>query len=126
MSRYEGGICRVGGDAMAWSVGAGLEGKGVMITGAAGGIGREGAKAFASTGARLMVVDVNRDASEGILKEREGPGHLPAASKRTDLSTDDPLVRRARTELVSLYVLAHLAVVLRRRSSVDDVTEEDW
>jgi len=57
---------------MAWSVGAGLEGKGVMITGAAGGIGREVAKAFATTGARLMLVDLNRDASEGVLTSWSG------------------------------------------------------
>jgi NAD(P)-dependent dehydrogenase (short-subunit alcohol dehydrogenase family) len=111
---------------MAWSVGAGLEGKGVMITGAAGGIGREVAKAFATTGARLMVVDINRDVSEGVLKELEGSGHIAASADLTDLSSHDQLVRRARAELGSLFVLAHLAAVLRRRNSVDEVTEEDW
>src|SRR5260370_22050434 len=39
---------------------------------------------------------------------------------------DEALIRRARDELGSLYVLAHLAAVLRRRSSVDEVTEDDW
>ena len=35
---------------MTWSVGAGLEGKGVIVTGAAGGIGTAVATAFATTG----------------------------------------------------------------------------
>src|SRR5260370_14103748 len=39
---------------------------------------------------------------------------------------DEALIRRARDELGSLYVLAHLAAVLRRRPSVDEVTEDDW
>ena len=42
---------------MAWSLGAGLEGKGVIVTGAAGGIGRKVAEAFATTGARVMAVN---------------------------------------------------------------------
>src|SRR5260370_39541895 len=101
---------------MAWSVGAGLEGKGVMITGAAGGIGREVAKAFATTGARLMVVDVNRDASEGVLKELEGSGHIAASADLTDLSTHDRLVRRARDALGPLYARAPPAARLPPRS----------
>jgi len=36
------------------------------------------------------------------------------------------LVDEARTRLGGLFVLAHLAAVLRRRSKIDDVTEEDW
>ncbi len=41
---------------MSWNIGAGLEGKGAIVTGAAGGIGREVAKAFARAGARVAAV----------------------------------------------------------------------
>src|SRR5919197_3148039 len=51
---------------MAWSVGAGLEGKGVIVTGAAGGIGRTVAEAFATTGARVMAVDLTQDGVEAV------------------------------------------------------------
>ena len=33
---------------------------------------------------------------------------------------------RAVDELGNLYVLAHLAAVLRRRNSMDEITEDDW
>jgi len=41
----------------------------VLITGAAGGIGRETAKAFAKEGAKLSLVDVNFEALEQLSKE---------------------------------------------------------
>ena len=45
---------------MTWSVGAGLEGKGVIVTGAAGGIGKAVAQAFSTTGAKVMAVDLDQ------------------------------------------------------------------
>ena len=45
---------------MTWSVGAGLEGKGVIVTGATGGIGKAVAEAFATTGAKVMAVDLDQ------------------------------------------------------------------
>jgi NAD(P)-dependent dehydrogenase (short-subunit alcohol dehydrogenase family) len=111
---------------MTWSVGAGLEGKGVIVTGAAGGIGKEVAKAFSTTGARVMVVDLKQEAADSVLPELEGEGHRAVAADLTQLSAHDALIRRAHEELGSLYVLAHLAAVLRRRPTVDEVTEADW
>jgi NAD(P)-dependent dehydrogenase (short-subunit alcohol dehydrogenase family) len=111
---------------MTWSVGAGLTGKGVMVTGAAGGIGREVAKAFSTTGARVMVVDLEQEAADSVLPELDGEGHVAVAADMTNIAGHDALIRRARDELGSLYVLAHLAAVLRRRASLDEVTEDDW
>ena len=39
---------------MSWSVASGLEGKGVIVTGAAGGIGLATAQAFAESGLSLI------------------------------------------------------------------------
>jgi NAD(P)-dependent dehydrogenase (short-subunit alcohol dehydrogenase family) len=111
---------------VAWSVGAGLEGKGVIVTGAAGGIGRKVAEAFATTGARVMAVDLRQDAVETVVAGLEGRGHLAVGTDLGDLASHDLLVARARSELVSLDVLAHLAAVLRRRNNIDDVSEDDW
>src|SRR5256714_606176 len=111
---------------MAWSVGAGLEGKGVIVTGAAGGIGRKVAEAFATTGARVMAVDLKQDAVEAVVAGLEGQGHRAVGTDLGDLASHDRLVARARSELGSLDVLAHLAAVLRRRNNIDDVSEDDW
>ncbi len=111
---------------MAFDLAAGLEGRGVIVTGAGGGIGREVARAFAAAGARVLAVDLRAAAVEAVVAELEGDGHIAAAADLSDLGTHDALVARARSELGELYVLAHLAAVLRRRPSIDDVTEEDW
>jgi len=111
---------------MTWSVGAGLEGKGVIVTGAAGGIGRATAEAFATTGARVMAVDVEQAKVDEVVAGLEGGGHVGVAVDLRDISGHDALVARAREELGNLYVLANLAAVLRRRNSLDELTEEDW
>lgn len=111
---------------MAWSVGAGLEGRGVIVTGAAGGIGRPVAAAFAAAGARVMAVDLHQDAAEEVAAELEGDGHAAAGVDLSELDAQAPLIERAQRELGSLYSLAHLAAVLRRRGDVDEVTEDDW
>ena len=111
---------------MVFDLGAGLAGRGVMVTGAGGGIGREVARAFAAAGARVLAVDLRADAVEAVVAELEGDGHAGAAVDLSDISTHAGLVSRARDELGGLYVLAHLAAVLRRRDSIDDVSEEDW
>jgi NAD(P)-dependent dehydrogenase (short-subunit alcohol dehydrogenase family) len=111
---------------MAWSVGAGLDGKGVIVTGAAGGIGRPVAKALSTAGARVMAVDLDQAAADEVVVELEGDGHMAVGVDLADLTNHDPLVDRAVRELGNLYVLVNLAAVLRRRSNVDEITEDDW
>lgn len=108
------------------SLGAGLEGKGVICTGAAGGIGAAVARAFASVGARVMAVDLDQAAVDAVVADLEGEGHVAVGLDLSDLARHEELVTRAREELGSVRALAHMAAVLRRRSNVDEVTEEDW
>lgn len=111
---------------MGWNVGAGLEGRGVIVTGAAGGIGRAVTMAFAATGAKVMAVDVDQARLDEVVAGLEGSGHIGVAADLRDLASHEQLVARARRELGDLYVLANLAAVLRRRPSLDEVTEDDW
>ena len=111
---------------MAWSVGAGLEGRGVILTGATGGIGSAVARGFAAAGARVMAVDLDQARVDELAGTLEGTGHVGVAANLRDLSTHAPLVERAKAELGGVYVLANLAAVLQRRPSLDEVTEDDW
>ena len=111
---------------MTWSVGAGLEGRGVILTGATGGIGAAVARGFAAAGAKVMAVDLGQGRLDDLVGTLEGSGHLGVVADLRDLSSHAPLVERARAELGEVYVLANLAGVLRRRGSLDEVTEDDW
>jgi NAD(P)-dependent dehydrogenase (short-subunit alcohol dehydrogenase family) len=111
---------------MAWSVGAGLEGKGVIVTGAAGGIGRAVVSAFATTGAKVLAVDLDQARADEAVDGLDGSGHIAVGADLGDLSTHQALIERARSDFGNFYVLANLAAVLRRRGSLDEVTEADW
>lgn len=111
---------------MTWSVGAGLEGRGVILTGATGGIGAAVARGFAAAGAKVMAVDLDQARLDEVVGGLEGSGHLGVTADLRDLGTHDALVARAVKELGGVYVLANLAAVLRRRGSLDEVTEDDW
>lgn len=110
---------------MSWSVGAGLEGRGVIVTGAAGGIGAAVARAFATSGARVMAVDLRQEAVDDLVDGLDGTGHVGVVADLADVSGHPTLVATAVERLGGVYVLANLAAVLRR-SSIEDITEEDW
>jgi NAD(P)-dependent dehydrogenase (short-subunit alcohol dehydrogenase family) len=110
---------------MSWELG--LEDRGVVVTGGAGGIGRQVAAAFASAGARVAVVDLHRESCAEVVAGLERPErHLALGADLGDLAAQEPLLREVRDAFGRLDVLAHLAAVLRRRETIDDVTEEDW
>jgi NAD(P)-dependent dehydrogenase (short-subunit alcohol dehydrogenase family) len=111
---------------MTISLGQGLEGRGVIITGAAGGIGRAVAELFAAVGARVMVVDLSQEAVEAVAAKLPGGPHAGIAADLRDATGHDRLICETITRLGSLRALVHMAAVLYRRSSIDEITEEDW
>jgi len=111
---------------MSWNVASGLENKGVMITGAAGGIGLATAKAFAESGARVFVVDLDPEKSESVANSLVGEGHAFAGVDLSNLDEQKNLILRVKDSFGEIYALAHLAAVLRRRDSLSEISEEDW
>jgi NAD(P)-dependent dehydrogenase (short-subunit alcohol dehydrogenase family) len=108
---------------MNWSVGAGLEGQGVVVTGAGGGIGRPICRAFAAAGARVLAVDVSEAALEGTLAELPADdGHAGRALNLCDTGAHAELFGSVE----NLRALVHVAALAIRRPSLDEVTEEDW
>jgi NAD(P)-dependent dehydrogenase (short-subunit alcohol dehydrogenase family) len=113
-------------DETEWTIGAGLEGRGVIVTGAAGGIGRAVTHAFAQARARVLAVDLDESKVAAVVRELPGDGHAAMGVDLADLATHERVIERAKDALGEIYVLAHLAAVLRRRSDINAVTEDDW
>jgi NAD(P)-dependent dehydrogenase (short-subunit alcohol dehydrogenase family) len=108
------------------ALGAGLEGKGAIVTGAAGGIGRAVAQAFSRAGARLLITDLKQEALVPVLQSLTGEGHHAMACDLRDATARDALVETALEKLGSLRAIALVAAVYRPRPSITDVSEQDW
>jgi NAD(P)-dependent dehydrogenase (short-subunit alcohol dehydrogenase family) len=107
-----------------WRNDGGLEGRSVLVTGAAGGIGRSVVAAFAEAGAHVVGVDIPGSPVAEVVGGLEGRHRALEADLR-DVDDHPRLFEQAR-ELAPLAAVAHLAAVLLRRATVDDVTPEDW
>jgi NAD(P)-dependent dehydrogenase (short-subunit alcohol dehydrogenase family) len=75
-----------------------VRGRVVVVTGAAGGIGRALALRCADEGARVVATDVQAGALEGVATEL-GAGHLAVAADVTDAVAVDALWRSVEDEL---------------------------
>ena len=90
----------------------GLEGKTVVVTGGAGGIGSECVRAFAAEGARLVVhYNTSRTRAEELAAEIGG---IAIGADLTDEAAVDSLFTRAREELGGVDVCAAVAGVWPR------------
>jgi NAD(P)-dependent dehydrogenase (short-subunit alcohol dehydrogenase family) len=106
----------------------GLEGRVVVITGAASGIGRAAALAFAGEGASLALVDLDRDGVDEVAGEAESLG-VRAIAVQADLSTAVG-VRTGVGEALRSHdhrvdVLVNNVGACRARD-FDDLSDEDW
>jgi NAD(P)-dependent dehydrogenase (short-subunit alcohol dehydrogenase family) len=106
-----------------------LEGRVAVITGAAGGIGRQTALLFASEGCRVVAADVVDDAGKETVRLVEQAGGK-AVYVRADVSKQKDcaaMVRAAETEFGKLDVLFNNAGIMH--SADDDAVkteEEVW
>lgn len=109
------------------NLGAGLEDRGVIVTGATGGIGVATASAFAEVGARVHLVDLDADRLEQVRGGLPSPGrHGATAADLSDLSVHDEVLVAAEAACGPVHALAHLAAVMIRRTDIDEVSERDW
>lgn len=98
----------------------------VIVTGAAAGIGAATARRMAEDGALVVAVDVQAERLEEVVAALPGAGHLAWTADLRDLAGHATLVDAAAKAADRLLGMAHLAAVLRRRASVEEVTEADW
>ncbi|WP_432970366.1 SDR family NAD(P)-dependent oxidoreductase [Dactylosporangium sp. CA-233914] len=105
-------------------LGDGLEGRGVLVTGAASGIGRAAAKLFAEAGARVYAVDVNGAALHEVVSGLPGEHHA-ITFDLADTAGLDRLAHEADAATGGLYALVNVAALLIREP-VEEVTIETW
>ncbi len=111
---------------MGWNIASGLEGKRILVTGGAGGIGREVALAFGTAGSRVAVVDLAEDKVRAVVAEMEGGPHVALAADLRPVAGHARLIASVTDALGGIDVLVQTAAVLRRRPSMFDVSEDDW
>lgn len=111
---------------MTWSVAAGLEGRTVVVTGATGGIGRAVALALATAGARVVATDLDQARVDDLIGDLDAGPHQGIALDIRESDDREALLDLASGDGSPPYGLVHTAALLRRRSSLDDVTEDDW
>ncbi len=105
-----------------------LQGKAIIVTGAAGGLGRQYAVRFAREGARLTVADVQDVGKTAELCRAEGADVLPM---RVDVSSEKEtleMARRTHAEYGRIDGLLNNAGMMRglERKSILDVDMETW
>ena len=108
------------------SLGAGLEGCGVLVTGAAGGIGSAVSRCLAECGARVVLCDLPGTPLDELAGALPGNGHAAVACDVADLSSHPGLLAAADQASGGVVALAHLAAVIRRRHDVTAISEADW
>ncbi len=105
-----------------------LQGKKIIVTGAARGMGAASVRAYVAAGAQVFAMDVNDAEGEAVVAAVDGQGGGAASYLRVDVA--DPASVRASFEravraMGGLDVLAHPAAI-QRASDPSDVTLEDW
>ena len=107
-------------------LGEGLARKGVLVTGAVGGIGSAVAHAFAAAGAQVAALDLAEDGARALAASLPGDRNVGIGADIADVGRHDELVEKAEDAVGPLVALAHLAAVLRRRHDIGEVDEADW
>ena len=104
-----------------------LPGRGILVTGGGGGLGRAMAEGFAREGAAVAVTDVNLDAARTVAREIEERGGR-ATAMRVDV-TSEAQVERGVADAVR--ALGRLDVVVSNAgvqhiAPITDFSFEDW
>ena len=104
-----------------------LDGKVVIVTGAAQGIGEAVARAVTAHGARAALLDSNENALKAVVADLTAAGHQAAAypADVRDQTGVEEAVDQAERDLGPIDVLVNVAGVLFTGALVE-LTDEDW
>ncbi len=103
-------------------------GKTVLLTGAAGGLGRPVCIAFARAGAQVVIFDINEKALAAIVNEIKGDSGVLVQTAKVDLCSQKEVeenVNRVCERFKKIDVLVNLVGGIVRKPSAD-YPLEDW
>jgi len=107
----------------------GFSNRTAVVTGAASGMGKATARAFAERGANVVVVDVDEAAAETAADELSDVGDGGAIAAAADVSAAEDVaafVRRAVEEFGSIEILHNNAGIPQESTPVEGVSEDTW
>jgi NAD(P)-dependent dehydrogenase (short-subunit alcohol dehydrogenase family) len=102
-----------------------MAGQVVMITGAAGTLGKAVAAAFAGTGARLVLVDIAAKGLEAAYGA-ESDGKLPLVVDLSDRAAIDGALAAAKKKFGPVQVVCNIAGGFNMGPAVHETTDEFW
>jgi NAD(P)-dependent dehydrogenase (short-subunit alcohol dehydrogenase family) len=97
----------------------------ILITGAAGNLGRAVASAFAERGAKLALVDLDLQALNKAFGG-EDERRLLAAANLLDPSSVDAAVKKALERFGRIDVVCNIAGAFRMGAPVHETSDKDW
>lgn len=102
-----------------------FDGRSVMLTGAAGNLGRAVAQAFDARGARLALLDLRREALERAFGA-EGERRVFAAANLLEQGEVDAAVRAIVARFGRIDVLVNIAGGFRMGEAVHETSDQTW
>jgi len=104
-----------------------LQGKNVLVTGGASGIGAAVCDRFAQAGAHVIIADVESERAQNVIDRIEQAGGQ-AEFQHINLADEESIAARGQelcTRLTGLSVLVNNAGIVRRKA-IADTDHEDW